>query len=109
MTFDVPAKDMTATTWVKCRVRMWNHNTMSWKGYPGRKIHSAFYVPWLKILQKLKKWNQNFTFCQIKKKNPANSKFFDWNTWVETNIFQKTVKMGIPQAKVIIKLTKMTK
>ena len=70
MTFDVTAIDMTVTTCVKCHVRMWNmwnHNTMLWKGFPGRKIHSAFPSCWLKILQKVKQWDQNYIFVQFKK------------------------------------------
>ena len=101
MTFGVTTKDMTATTRVKCCVRMWNmwnHNTMQWKGYPGKKIHSTFRSTDSKCYKRWKQWDQSFTFFPIskkKKKKASKYKIFGlWNTWVETNVFPENCKSG---------------
>ena len=111
MTFDVTAKDITATTYVKCHVRMWNHKTMLWKGCPGREIHSVSLVHWLKMLQKAKKWDQNYTFCPIFKKIEKGLEIQDFSTVKyrgRNNAFFPENCRSL-QVKVIIKLTKMTK
>ena len=113
MTFDVTTKDMAATACVKCHVRMWNmwnHNTMLQKGYPGRQNHSAFHVHWLKMPQEGKSGIKTIYSVQFSKKASKYKIFRLLNTAVQTRRFSRELqKVGIPQVKVILKLTKMTK